>query len=83
MAITLLFFGRLRDAAGGGRREFAPAATLVELLARLERDDPHLAAALGAPDVRTAVNQRLIPPGTSLDLAPGDEIAFMPPATGG
>jgi molybdopterin converting factor small subunit len=85
VAATALFFGRLRDAAGGGKRSVAPLAdaTVAGLLDRLGSDDPRLAAALAAPDVRVALNRRLLARGERFDLAAGDEIAFMPPATGG
>ena len=77
---TILFFGRLRDAVGTS----ALTATLPEgirdtdgLRAWLGRDHP----ALRDASVRIAVNAELSP--GNAPLAEGDEIAFLPPMSGG
>lgn len=76
----ILFFGRLRDSVGAG-------ALAVELPAGV-RDTESLRAWLGGehpalldPAVRTAVNAEL-QAGNS-PFAEGDEIAFLPPMSGG
>ena len=40
-------------------------------------------AALDPPEVRVAINRRLVHDGEESVLAAGDEVAFMPPVTGG
>jgi molybdopterin converting factor subunit 1 len=77
---TILFFGRLQDAVGA--RALAPTLPAdvrdtESLRAWLGRDHP----ALRDPSVRIAVNAELRP-GIAA-LADGDEIAFLPPMSGG
>ncbi|MBC2665807.1 MoaD/ThiS family protein [Novosphingobium flavum] len=77
----LLFLGRLEDLAGGPERALpltAPTA-LADILAGLPAD---LAAALSGPRVRLARNGALVAP-EGLVLAEGDELAFLPPVSGG
>jgi molybdopterin synthase sulfur carrier subunit len=82
MALTVLLLGRLRDVAGWRQRELEPApARLSALRERLGREDPALGAALGGPGVQTAVNKTLTR--GDVALAPNDEIAFLPPMSGG
>jgi len=76
MAIKVLFLGRLGDLAGGGERSVAAAATIAELIAGLE---PELARALESDKVRVAVNGTL----GAATLRDGDEVAFLPPVSGG
>lgn len=80
MAIRLVFLGRLEDAAGGPEREVASCASLAELLAGLE---PELATALGGEKVRVAVNGTLVSDRGGRMLRDGDEVAFLPPVSGG
>ena len=78
----VLLLGRLRDVAGWRERTFnPPPATLSALRALLSQDDPALGEALAGKGVQAAVNKVL----TRDDLAlnPGDEIAFLPPMSGG
>ncbi len=80
----LLFFGKLRDVAGGRAREIIlpdSIATVPELIAMLEATDPILAGALRDRSVRIVVNEQI----TSSDGEIGnqDEIAFLPPVSGG
>ncbi len=82
----LLFLGRLRDAAGGRERVYPlPAAgmALSALIDALDAADPGLGAILRAPSVRVAINQSLAPADEGTVLREGDEIAFLPPMTGG
>lgn len=80
MPLKLVFLGRLEDAAGASEREVETVATLDALLARLE---PELAAALTGPRVRLAVNGTLVTDRAGLVLGDGDELAFLPPVSGG
>ena len=79
--IRLVFLGRLADLAGTGERELAVhgPVSLAQLLTLL--GDP-LAAALGEPRVKLALNG-VLAAREGLELAPGDELAFLPPVSGG
>ncbi len=81
MAIRLVFLGRLEDVAGGSEREVnAVDATLGAVLQLLE---PELSAALCGERIRLAVNGTLVADRASLALKDGDELAFLPPVSGG
>ena len=77
----LLFIGRLEDIAGAAEcsvRLEAPVA-LSALLAQLPGE---LAQALDAPRVRMALNG-VLAPREGLVIAEADELAFLPPVSGG
>ena len=76
MTLKLLFLGRLQDAAGMGERAVAAQPTLAALIDSFE---PGLAAALRSDKVRVAINGVL---GANA-LTDGDEVAFLPPVSGG
>jgi molybdopterin synthase sulfur carrier subunit len=76
MGLTVLFLGRLRDVAGQGERTVDHCGDVAGLIGSFE---PELAAALRSDKVRVAVNGAL---GTTM-LADGDEVAFLPPVSGG
>ncbi len=80
-----LFFGKLRDAAGCSGREVAleRAVDVVAFRRLLCAGDIGLEAALAAPSVRIAVNATLAPQAGACIIAPHDEVAFMPPFSGG
>jgi sulfur-carrier protein len=80
VSLKLIFLGRLEDIAGVAEREVAPAATLAQLVAALE---PALSEALREPRIRVARNGELVRDHNTLKLADGDEIAFLPPVSGG
>ena len=80
MALKLVFLGRLEDAAGGPERDVPCADTLETVLAALH---PDLASALGADHIRLAVNGALVGDRAGLRLIDGDELAFLPPVSGG
>ena len=76
LALTVLFLGRLQDAAGSGERTVEYRADVAALIDSLE---PELAEALRSDKVRVAVNGAMGVTG----LADGDEVAFLPPVSGG
>ncbi len=79
MNLRLLFLGRLQDLAGAGEQMVrAEAATVAKLIAGL---DPLLAAELASERVRIAVNGAVV--GRDAVLRDGDEVAFLPPVSGG
>jgi molybdopterin synthase sulfur carrier subunit len=83
ISITVRFFGSLRDATGLGECSLRLEAGTLEALMQTLSDRFGEAASqkLRDPRVRLAVNQSLqemLP-----ILASGDEVAFMPPVTGG
>ena len=87
MALTLVFLGRLEDAAGMEllRLELAGPRALSAVLAQLPTG---LAQALTGPKVKLALNGTLLPLGAEPGLPEiivddGDELAFLPPVSGG
>jgi molybdopterin synthase sulfur carrier subunit len=83
--LHILYFAWLRERVGLAEERIAlPAgvATVGELVAWLRgRSAGHAAAFAVARTVRCAVNQEFADP--AAPVAPGDEIAFFPPVTGG
>ena len=79
MAARLVFLGRLQDVAGGAEREVGPGA-LADILTTLS---PELAVAITDERVRRALNGELIGEHGAIVLADGDELAFLPPVSGG
>ena len=84
MSGTVLLFGRLKDAFGAS---FIPlpegAATAATLRAQLIALNPDLAAMLAAKSIRIAINQKLVTDEATATLSPADEIALLPPLSGG
>ena len=72
----MLFLGRLQDAAGGAERTVAYRTDVAALIDSFEAE---LGEALRSPKVRVAVNGEL----GATALADGDEVAFLPPVSGG
>jgi molybdopterin synthase sulfur carrier subunit len=79
MAAMLVFLGRLEDVAGMGEMAVAPGP-LEHVLGRL---DPALAVELLGERVRLALNGHLIAESAAIVLNDGDELAFLPPVSGG
>ncbi len=79
MKVTVRYFAQLRDAAGTGSEQVegdfrTPADLWTHLCAR------HVFP-LGAVDLRVSVNARYVP--FEAPLGEGDEVAFIPPVSGG
>jgi len=85
MTVRVHLFGHYRDAipadstAAGFPVEIAPGGTPIDVAARLARTDERLADLTSR--TRVAVNAEFAPADTP--LADGDEIAFLPPMSGG
>lgn len=78
----MLLFGRLADVAGWSERTIeAPPTRLSALMDMLAKDDPNLGEALAAKGVRVAIDKVVV--NGNVDLAPGAEVAFLPPMSGG
>lgn len=80
MPLDLIFLGRLEDVAGAGQRA-APLQPSVDAV--IDSLEPELAQALRAPNVKLAVNGILLRDTDAPVLRDGDEIAFLPPVSGG
>ena len=79
--VTVLLFAAAREAAGRGRLEvpYREGLTAAEVWDALQSRSPALAPLAGS--VSVAVNHRFVPRDTV--LAAGDELAFLPPVSGG
>jgi sulfur-carrier protein len=75
----LVFLGRLEDLAGMPEMNVEPGL----LAAVLTKLDPELAIELLGERVRLALNGRLIGEAGNVVLGEGDELAFLPPVSGG
>ena len=78
-SIRVLLFGQAAELAGWSERSFPCLGTVAELRHRLVDDGGPLTAMGGS--LAVAVNQRLA--AESTPLSPGDEVAFLPPVSGG
>lgn len=83
--VHVLYFAWLRERAGRSEETFelpAGIASVAALVGWLRARDPAGEAVFAeASLVRCAVNQDLV--GADAPVAPGDEVAFFPPVTGG
>lgn len=79
--IRVLFFGVLRDLLGSASDDVSlqEGATLRDLLAGYETRFPRLKQF--APTLALAINQEYAAPASA--LSDGDEVAFLPPVSGG
>jgi molybdopterin converting factor subunit 1 len=81
MRVTVRLFARLRDIAGAAelRREVEPGATIRTVWRQLVADFPDLASY--ERSISSAVNADY----ARMDhaVADGDEVAFLPPVSGG
>jgi molybdopterin synthase sulfur carrier subunit len=83
--VKLLYLAKLREDLGVSAEEIPlpeGVATVTALRAHLAaRGRPWSSALAGERSIRVAVNQEMANGGTP--VAPGDEVAFFPPVTGG
>jgi molybdopterin converting factor subunit 1 len=81
MKVRVLFFASVADAAGARslNLDLEGRPTVADLRRRLEEDRPRLAGKLGK--CAAAVNTEVVAP--SKALSEGDEVAFLPPVSGG
>jgi molybdopterin converting factor subunit 1 len=81
MRVTVRLFARLRDIAGAAEleRNLPAGATAGDLWRTLGRDFPEMTRYDAS--ISTAVNADYAKMGTA--LADGDEVAFLPPVSGG
>lgn len=80
MALDLVFLGRLEDVAGGARRPVPLQPSIDAVVDSLETE---LRQALTGAKVKRAVNGILLRDTDAPILKDGDEIAFLPPVSGG
>ena len=84
MSVKVLFFASLRDAVGRESLtlEISGAASVDQFMRHLETPLSATAyAALSNEAVRIAVNRELVQ--ADVEIHDGDEVAFLPPVTGG
>lgn len=81
MTITVLLFGHYRDAVKDSTfaLDVLDGATVADAAARLASDNPLLSDLLQR--TRVAIGAEFATPETI--LRPGDELAFLPPMSGG
>lgn len=78
--ITIVLLGKLADLAGAASLRLAGPLDWAGLKAALP---PALAGAVEDPRNRVALNGALLADKTQLQAADGDEIALLPPVSGG
>ena len=79
----LLFFGQLGDLAGGIERSMtlSEPQSVSGIITLIEAGDRLLGSALTGPRVRYAVNGVMVD--AAAPVRDGDELAFLPPVSGG
>ena len=80
--IDVRFFGKLGDIAGQDiRLNDADVSTVKDILDYLATESPTIYAEVTGPQVLIAVNQQIVTADSVVNA--GDEVAFLPPVTGG
>lgn len=80
MAVTILFLGPLRDLAGTSSRDVAAPLDWAGLLDRVGDD---LADILKGERIHVALAGKVLIDKTALYAVDGDEVALLPPVSGG
>ena len=80
MAVTLVFLGKLADLAGADDKQLDGPLDWNALLGALQGP---LGDAVQDAKTRVAVNGELVADKTALAAQDGDEIALLPPVSGG
>lgn len=85
--VTVVFLGKLADLAGKPVSEFFSSSGDLDWPDILALLDDHvcegLAEAVSDPRVKVALNGKVLPDKTYLVAKHGDEIALLPPVSGG
>ncbi|GBF96605.1 hypothetical protein Rsub_09351 [Raphidocelis subcapitata] len=83
MRVRVLYFARSREVAGAPEEalDLPPGATTSSLLDDLRSRHPGLAGVLTSCVV--AVNHEYVAAGEAAELREGDEVAIIPPLSGG
>ena len=81
MTIKVLFFASCRDLIGTGEREMTltDGATVKDLISKLASEYTRFTDL--APSLMVSVNQAYVE--RDAELQDGDEVAFIPPVSGG
>jgi molybdopterin converting factor small subunit len=79
----VLFFGKLADLAGMREIDVPSALTLSQIKANLSVDNDPLGIALAHPTTRIALNLAILGHNEDPLIGTLDELAFMPPVSGG
>ena len=80
MAVKLVFLGKLADLAGAFEKDVAAPLDWRDLIGALPGP---LGEAVQGDKVRLAVNATVLADKTALAAADGDEVALLPPVSGG
>lgn len=80
MSVRIVFLGPLRDMAGAASRDVAAPLDWAGLLAMV---GPQIAEQLMQPRVHVACAGRVLADKTALNAGEGDEVALLPPVSGG
>jgi molybdopterin synthase sulfur carrier subunit len=80
MAVTLVFLGKLADLAGAPEKDLTGPLDWQALVAALPGP---LGEAVQADKVKLAVNGTVLADKRALAAADGDEVALLPPVSGG
>lgn len=80
MAVSILFLGPLRDLAGEETREVGAPLDWFRLL---DEVGPQVADQLQQERVNVACGGKVLADKTLLDAQDGDEVALLPPVSGG
>lgn len=80
MAVTVVFLGKLADLAGASETSLAAPLDWAGLVAALPGP---LGEAILGDKVRVAVNGEVLADKSALTAQDGDEIALLPPVSGG
>lgn len=80
MAVRLVFLGKLADLAGSPEREVAGPLDWQRLIGGM---DESLARVIEGDTCKVAVNGTVLADKRSLAAADGDEVALLPPVSGG
>lgn len=84
MAGVVLLFGRLKDAFGAASIAMPEGVgTAAELRALLAAENPDLAETIRSKSIRIAVNQEMVTDEAATRITPADEVALLPPLSGG